>query len=245
MDVLPAIDLLGGKVVRLRQGDYDRRTVYADDPLAVADGFLQAGAKWIHVVDLDAARSGKPANTRHIADICRAAAPAGAKIQTGGGIRNLQHILNLRDAGVHRLVLGSAALKDWGWFEGLLAGDEIENEHLALGLDAREGRLAVEGWTEQSDQPAVDLARRVRGSGLGAVVFTDIAQDGMLTGVNIPAVTEMVAATDVPVVASGGVGSLDDIRLCLRAGCGGVILGKALYEGRVNLREALAAGREP
>jgi phosphoribosylformimino-5-aminoimidazole carboxamide ribotide isomerase len=240
MDLLPAIDLRGGKVVRLQRGDYDQQTIYGEEPLAQAQTFLEAAVRWIHVVDLDAARSGELTNTEHIRAICAAAEQAGATVQCGGGVRDTDRIRMLHDLGVGRLVIGSAALKNWSWFEGLLTDESIPSDRLALGLDARDGFLAAEGWTEQLDLRALDLARQVSGSGLGAIVYTDIARDGMLSGVNVEATGEMVRATDVPVVASGGVSSLDDICQCRQAGCGGAILGKALYEGRVELCEALA-----
>lgn len=240
MDILPAIDLRGGKVVRLLQGDYDRQTTYADDPASVAEGFIAAGAKWIHVVDLDAARSGERRNTDALHSICAKAAATGVKVQNGGGIRDTQRIEQLLERGVSRLVIGSAALKQWDWFEDLLNNPAVPNEKIALGLDARDGKLAAEGWTEQLEVTAVDFAGRVTGTGLGAIVYTDIARDGTLAGVNVEATADLIAATDVPVVASGGVASVDDVRRCLQAGCGGVILGKSLYEGKVALTEVLA-----
>lgn len=243
MDILPAIDLRDGKVVRLEKGDYDRQTTYGADPQAVAEQFLLDGARWIHTVDLDAARSGELTNTDSIRAICAAAGRAGAKVQNGGGVRDRSRIDLLLDAGVDRVVIGSAAMKRWDWFEALLADDSLDTARLALGLDARDGFLAAEGWTEQLDLRAVDLARRVAGSGLGAIVYTDIARDGMLAGVNLSATAEIVAATDVPVVASGGVASLGDLRHCRAIGCGGVILGKAIYEGRIQLPDALAENR--
>lgn len=241
MDILPAIDVRGGKVVRLLQGDYDRQTTYADDPAVVAEQFIAAGTKWIHVVDLDAARSGELTNTDVLRSICVKAAAAGVKVQNGGGIRDTRRIRQLLDVGVSRLVIGSAAMKQWDWFEGLLNAPAVPNECLALGLDARDGLLAAEGWTEQLEIPAVDFARRVTGTGIGAIVYTDIARDGMLQGVNLEATANLIAATDVPVIASGGVASVDDVRRCLQIGCGGVILGKSLYEGKVNLSDALRA----
>ena len=161
----------------------------------------------------------------------------GVKVQCGGGLRSTQAVL-ARLPVAARLVIGSAALKDWAWFESLLADVRIPNGSLALGLDARDGRLAAEGWTEQLALEAVDLARRVRGSGLGAIVYTDIARDGMLTGVNVAATAAIVQATDVPVIASGGVASLGDVVACRQAGCAGVIVGKAWYEGRIDLAQA-------
>ena len=241
MDVLPAIDLRGGKVVRLQQGDYDQQTTYADDPSLVARRFADAGADWIHVVDLDAARTGQITNRAEILAIRRTTR---VKIELGGGARSADTIRLMLSDLADRVVVGSAGLKDWDWFEGLLGLEAIPNERLALGLDARNGRLAIHGWTEELPDTAVDLARRVRGSGLGAIVYTDIARDGMLEGINIEATAEVLGATDVPVVASGGLGSLDDIRQCRRIGCGGVILGKALYEGRVDLADALAVASE-
>ncbi|MBN1555668.1 MAG: 1-(5-phosphoribosyl)-5-[(5-phosphoribosylamino)methylideneamino]imidazole-4-carboxamide isomerase [Phycisphaerae bacterium] len=240
MDILPAIDLREGNVVRLLQGDYDRQTTYADDPAAMAQQFIDAGAKWIHVVDLDAARSGELTNTDALRAICAKASAAGVKVQNGGGIRDTDRVERLLELGVSRLVVGSAAMKHRDWFEGLLNDPAVPNEKLALGLDARDGKLAAEGWTEQLEQTAEEFAARVNGTGLGAIVYTDIARDGMLRGVNIEATKNLIRATDVPVIASGGVASLEDIRQCSRIGCEGVILGKALYEGKVNLAEALA-----
>ncbi len=245
MDVLPAIDLRGGKVVRLLQGDYDRQTVYADDPAKVADDFIAAGAKWIHVVDLDAARSGQLSNTDALRAVCKVAAAQDVRVESGGGVRDIAAVRTLREAGVSRLVIGSAALKNWPWFESLLDDDEFPNELFALGLDARDGYVAAEGWTEQLGETAIAIAGRVTGSGLGAIVYTDIARDGMLSGVNIPATLELVSGTDVPIIASGGVRSLEDIRQCLAIGCCGVIVGKAYYEGRIDLAEALTeAGKK-
>lgn len=243
MDILPAIDLRGGKVVRLSRGDYDAQTTYSDDPVSVARQFVSAGARWVHMVDLDAARSGTFANSESIRAVAAAVAPAGAKVQCGGGLRNTEAVLAMLPV-AGRLVIGSAAMKDWPWFESLLGDPRVGAGRLALGLDARNGRLAAQGWTEQLELEAVEVARRVKGSGLGAIVYTDIARDGMLTGVNVEATAQIVAATDVPVIASGGVGSLADVEACGRAGCAGVIIGKAWYEGRVDLAAAcrLASG---
>lgn len=239
MDILPAIDLRGGKVVRLTRGDYDCQTTYSQDPAAVARQFVAAGAAWIHMVDLDAAKSGLASNTAAIAAVRSA---VGAKIELGGGARTTEAIEAMLAMGANRVVVGSAAMKNWLWFEGLLADKNMAGK-LALGLDARDGLLAAHGWTEQTDLRAVDLARRVKGSGLGAIVYTDIARDGMLAGVNIDATAELVAATDVGVIASGGVSSLDDIRQCRQIGCAGAIIGKAWYEGKIDLAQAVALAR--
>jgi len=235
MDILPAIDLRGGKVVRLARGNYARQTTYDDDPVAVARRFVAAGAEWIHMVDLDAARTGRPANT----DAVRAVADAvDARIELGGGARSTAAVESMLAGGVSRVVVGSAALEDWAWFEKLAARDDLAGR-LALGLDARSGRLAVRGWTEQLEALAVDLAARVRGWPLGAVIYTDISRDGMLGGVNVEATAEVIDATDVPVIASGGVASLDDVLRCRQIGCAGAIIGRAYYEGKIDLTRAM------
>ena len=244
MDILPSIDLLGGKVVRLSQGDYARTTTYGDDPVGVSRQFVAAGARWIHMVDLDAARSGLRANTSAVRDVCQAVAPDGVKVECGGGIRDTESVEALLAAGAARLVIGSAAMKNWSWFEGLLGAGTFAPEMFALGLDARDGCLAAEGWTEQLALTATDLAGRVRGTSLGAIVYTDIARDGMLSGTNLPATRRIVLATDVPVIASGGVASLEDVRGCGQEGCAGVIIGRAWYEGKIDLAKACEIGRK-
>ncbi|MBS3733442.1 MAG: 1-(5-phosphoribosyl)-5-[(5-phosphoribosylamino)methylideneamino]imidazole-4-carboxamide isomerase [Phycisphaerae bacterium] len=241
MELLPAIDLRDGKVVRLAQGDYDRQTTYADDPADMARRFADTGARWVHVVDLDAARDGQLANTAAVSAIRDA---VDLHIEFGGGIRDRSAIETYRDLGVDRLVVGSAAMKQWDWFQELLDDATLPGSLLALGLDARGGRLCAEGWTEPLELGPVELARRVAGSDLGAIVYTDIARDGMLTGVNVDATADVIAATDVSVIASGGVRRIDDIRRCRDAGCAGVVVGRAYYEGTLDLREALAAAGE-
>ena len=242
MYILPAIDLRGGKVVRLSQGDYDRQTTNHDDPAAVAEQFIEAGAKWIHVVDLDAARTGTPSNTAAVGAIVRAAAGR-AQVELGGGARTTETVETMLESGVARVVIGSAAMKNWPWFESLVGRADLAGR-LALGLDARGGKLAAQGWTEQLDTSAADLAARTRGWKLGAIVYTDIARDGMLEGVNIEATAEIVRATDAPVIASGGVSNLEDVRGCVGAGCAGAIIGRAWYEGKIDLAKAcvLASG---
>ena len=242
MEILPAIDLCGGKVVRLAQGDYDRQTIYHDDPVAVAKLFVQAGAKWIHVVDLDAARTGTPANAVAVRAVVQAVG-ADARVELGGGARDTAAVQRMLESGAARVVVGSAAMKDWAWFEVLVARGELAGK-LALALDARDGRLAARGWTEQLETSAADLARRARGWPLGAIVYTDIARDGMLSGVNLQATAEIIRATDVPVIASGGISSLDDVRQCARIGCAGAIIGRAWYEGKIDLAEACLAAAE-
>ncbi len=237
MDILPAIDLRDGKVVRLRRGDYDDQTTYRDDPATVAREFADCGARWTHVVDLDAARTGRPANTDAIRMIREAVE---LRMELGGGARDEASIRRMLELGAERVVVGSAAVKNWPWFERLLTETDLP-ARLAVGLDARDGRVAAEGWREQLELTATDLAARVSGSGLGAIVYTDIARDGMLSGVNVEATGRVAAATDVPVIASGGVATLDDVRRCRDAGCAGVIVGRAYYEGKIDLAAAVRA----
>ena len=240
MEVLPAIDLRDGKVVRLQQGDYDRQKVYRDDPAAVAKEMAAAGARWIHVVDLDAAKTGRRANAAAVAAIASA---ADVRIELGGGARTEADIDAMLAAGAGRVVVGSAALADWAWFQRLVRRADLAGK-LALGLDARQGRLAVHGWTERLQTSAVELARRTAGWPLGAIVFTDIARDGMLTGPNFNAVAEVIAATDVTVIASGGVAGLQDVQRCKEIGCAGVIVGRAYYEGKIDLAQACRLARQ-
>ncbi len=232
IDLYPAIDLRDGKVVRLLQGDYDQQTTYGDDPVAVARSFADAGARWIHVVDLDAARSGSPVNRPVVAAI--AAAVAGlAFVQTGGGVRTVGDAQLLADAGVARVVMGSAAVADPSL---VAAASKVVS--VAVGLDHRNGEVAVHGWTEGSGVQLSDALGWFPTA--AAFVITDIARDGMLTGPDVDGLTIAAASTTVPVIASGGVSSLADVA-ALRAvpGIAGVITGKALYEGRFTVAEAL------
>ena len=237
MELLPAIDLRGGRVVRLKQGDYGRETVYAAAPVREARAFADAGARWLHVVDLDGAKSGEPAHAETIAAICR---ETGLRVQVGGGVRSERTIDALLEAGAARVVLGTAALRDWAWFEAV-AHRPQRAERIALGLDARDGMLAVSGWREQTDTRAVDLAAAVTDWPLGAVIYTDIAADGMMGGPSLDETRAVAEATRVPVIASGGVGALDHLRALAELPIAGAIVGKALYEGAFSLAEALRA----
>lgn len=236
MKLLPAIDLRGGKVVRLLKGDYDRQTTYGDDPVAQAQAFEQAGASWLHVVDLDGARSGKPEHTAEISRICRETKLA---VEVGGGIRDDASIQQLLEAGVTRVILGTAALRNWDWFRE--AVHERFPHKLVLGLDARDGKLAVAGWEEELAKTALDVAREVSDWPLAAIVFTDIATDGTLAGPNLPATLAMAEATQVPIVASGGVGTLEHLHAIRGLPVQGAIVGRALYDGTVTIAGALAA----
>lgn len=233
IDLYPAIDLLGGRVVRLRQGDYDDETVYGDDACAVARAFADAGAPWVHVVDLDAARSGDPVNRPVVAAVVEAL-DGSAKLQTGGGVRSLTDARELAAAGVSRVVMGSAAVRDPDLVAA--ASDVVA---VAVGLDHRDGELAVHGWTEGSGQRLDQAYDRFPTA--AAFVITDIARDGMLTGPDLDGLRASVAATSVPVIASGGVSSLEDVvALSTIDGLGGIITGKALYEGRFTVGDAVS-----
>ena len=234
VELYPAIDLRAGRVVRLTQGDYAAEVVYGDDPVAVAEAFADAGAPWIHVVDLDAARSGDPVNRPVVAAVSAVVAGR-ARLQTGGGVRTVADAEVLAEAGVSRVVMGSAAVR-----EPALVADVSKVLPVAVGLDHREGELAVHGWTEGTGIRVDTVLDRYPDA--AAFVVTDIGRDGMLTGPDLDGLAAVVAASDVPVVASGGVASLADLAaLAGIDGLAGVITGKALYEGRFTVSEALVA----
>jgi phosphoribosylformimino-5-aminoimidazole carboxamide ribotide isomerase len=241
MDIFPAIDLCAGKVVRLIQGDYTRQTTYSERPAETAEVFARAGCRWLHVVDLDAAKSGRSENLDIVAEIARR---VDLRIELGGGIRNDAAVQAALEAGVTRVIIGSAALSHWDWFESLAQRADLAGK-VALSLDARAGRLAVHGWTRESSLSVIDVAKRAKGMPLAAIIYTDIHRDGMLTGPNFHSTAELITATDVPIIASGGVSGLEDVRHCRQIGCGGVIIGKAYYEGRLDLAEAIKAAQEP
>jgi phosphoribosylformimino-5-aminoimidazole carboxamide ribotide isomerase len=234
----PAIDLKGGQVVRLKRGEMDQATIYADDPAAQARRFIEAGFSWVHMVDLDGAFAGKPANAAAVRAII--AAVPGAKLQLGGGIRTMDTAEAWLAAGVSRIILGSAAVKDPDFAR---AACRAFPGRVALGIDARDGMVATEGWAETSDVSATDLARRFEDAGAAAVIYTDIARDGMLSGVNVAATAALARAVRLPVIASGGVAGVEDITALRDAAVGieGVILGRALYDGRIEPKLALAA----
>ncbi len=239
LTVIPSIDLRNGRVVRLQQGDYDRQLNYDVDPLAVAASYAAAGATWLHVVDLDGAKIGQTVQAERIGHLAVAAA-AGLRVQAGGGVRSTIDIQRLFQAGVQRVVVGTAAMENWDWF-AKLAHDPHYAGKLTLAVDARDGVIATHGWTAASTRTALDVARAVKGWPLAALLYTDVAKDGMLSGPNVDRTAELAAATDVPVIASGGVGSVDHIRACTGRGIWGVVVGRSLYEGKVDLGEAIAA----
>lgn len=237
MLVIPAIDLKDGRCVRLRQGDMAAETVYSDDARAVARRWQEQGADLIHVVDLNGAVDGKPRNLPQIEAVMKA---VGVNVQVGGGIRSIETVRQYLHAGVSRVVLGTAALTDRVFLERTCR--EFPRR-VVLGLDARHGNVAVKGWTEVSDVRAVDLLKELSGFALGAVIYTDIARDGMLSGPNISALEEIVASSPFPVIASGGISKIDDLLAVRSLGSRveGAIVGKALYDGMLDYRAAVAA----
>ena len=236
MNLFPAIDLLDGRVVRLRQGDYDDTTFYGDDPVHTAVRFVEEGATWVHMVDLDAARSGVATNRSVIAAVA-AALGGRARLQVGGGVRTADDADELAAAGVSRVVMGSAAVENPPLVEEVSRRLEV-----AVGLDHRGGTVATHGWTQSSDVALVDMLGMFPSA--SAFVITDISRDGMLAGPDIEGLTGAARTSPVPVVASGGVGTLEDLRALAHVpGLAGVIVGKALYENRFTVAEAIGALR--
>lgn len=235
MDILPAIDLQNGQCVRLLQGDYTRPIHYEADPVTVARQFHEAGAEWVHVVDLDGARHGDP---RNLDAVGRIRNETGLHIEFGGGVRSRETARAVLDAGVSRVVVGTRALEDWDWFHELVHSDEFEG-NVCLALDAREGLLALRGWTHQTDRLAVDVAERVASWPLAAIVYTDIGRDGMLLGPNLDAIRTLTDLSNIPIIASGGVTSLDDVRELSLMSLMGIVIGRALYEKTLDLAEAI------
>jgi phosphoribosylformimino-5-aminoimidazole carboxamide ribotide isomerase len=224
--------------VRLVEGDFGRETVYGDDPVEVAHRFASAGARWIHVVDLDAARTGDPVNRPVVEGIARAMADVGVRVQTGGGVRSLAAASGLLEAGVSRVIIGTAAVEN----PDLVA--EISAHwpgQVAVGLDHRDGEVRVRAWTEGGGRQVQDLIPSLVSAGASAVIVTDISRDGRLAGPDLSGLASLLAVTGAPIIASGGVGSLEDVRsLAGLPGLLGVIAGKALYEGRLDVAEAVA-----
>jgi phosphoribosylformimino-5-aminoimidazole carboxamide ribotide isomerase len=237
MLIYPAIDIRDGRCVRLVQGDYSRETVFADDPVAVARRWVEQGADRLHLVDLDGAKAGYPVNGPVVQRIVES---VNVPCQLGGGIRSGDHLGEVLAWGVRWAVLGTRALQDPAWVR---SAAEQHPGRIVLGLDARDGLVATDGWLNTSRVKAADLAKQVEDAPLFAVVYTDIARDGMMSGPNTGALAEMRAATRLPVIASGGVSSLEQVRRLAEAGTFGCIVGRALYEGAFSLPEALALVR--
>lgn len=235
MQIYPAIDIRGGKCVRLRQGDYEQETVFGDDPAAMARRWIEQGASALHIVDLDGAKEGKPLNGPSVLAIIKA---CGVPCQLGGGMRTQEHIAAALAWGVARVVVGTKALQSPEWLEQMSHTFPFQ---ILLGIDARDGRVATQGWLEVSDVGALELAKRLEHLPLAGLVYTDISRDGMMQGANVPAMAEMVKATRLPVIASGGITTVNDIMQLTSAGVSGCIVGRALYEGRLSLKDILQA----
>lgn len=237
MQIWPAIDLRGGKCVRLQQGDYDRETVFGDDPAEVAKRWVDEGAQQLHLVDLDGAREGETANGEAVAAILSA---VGVPCELGGGIRDEETIRRWLDAGISRLVIGTRAPADPAWFREVCRRFP---GRLTLGIDARDGKVATHGWRETSGMEAKKLAGWFDSEPLAAIIYTDIARDGMMSGPNFEAIAMLQAAVRVPVIASGGVTTAEDVRRLAAMGVAGCIIGRSLYEGKLTLAEAIRAAQ--
>jgi len=247
LDLYPAIDLRAGRCVRLIEGDFERETAYGDDPSAVAASFVAAGVRWIHVVDLDAARTGAPLNRPAVAGIVSVAARAGVRVQAGGGVRSLQDASALLDAGVARVVVGTAAIEHPDLLRHINARWPGQ---VAVGLDHRGGEVRTRGWTEGTGRQVADLVPDVLAAGAAVVIVTDIARDGRLIGPDLEGLSELLARTGAPIIASGGVRDIDDVRALSAVGgaagpgLAGVIAGKAIYEGRLDVTAAVVSLNE-
>jgi phosphoribosylformimino-5-aminoimidazole carboxamide ribotide isomerase len=238
VQILPAIDLRGGQCVRLRQGDYAQETVFGADPAAMAKRWVDEGATFLHLVDLDGAREGRPVNTESVRRIVEAAR---VPCQLGGGMRTEEHIQQALDVGVTRVVVGTKAITDPAWLEKVcrrFAGK------IVLGIDAKSGRVATEGWLQVSEMSPLDLARRCESWSLAALVYTDISRDGMMQGPNLETMRTLAEGVAIPLIASGGVTTIDDVRRLAKLKLAGCIIGRAIYEGTIDLAQAIAASHE-
>jgi len=235
MQIYPAIDLRDGKCVRLKQGDYAQETVFGADPAAMAERWVSEGATYLHLVDLDGAKEGRPTNGRSVRAIVKA---AGVPCQLGGGLRTEEDIKQALSWGVTRVILGTKALESPKWLAQMT---QQFPGRIVLGIDAKDGKVAAQGWLDVSDVGAIDLAKKCGKPPLSAIIYTDISRDGMMQGANIAAMAEMAAAVALPVIASGGVTTLDDVQRLNDAGLAGCIIGRALYEGQLSLQEVVEA----
>lgn len=238
MIIYPAIDIKDGKCVRLVQGLFTDVTVYSDNPVEMAVKFEQDGARYLHTVDLDGARMGEPKNMDIVGEI---AAKLKIPVQLGGGVRNLEALEGALQKGISRVILGTSAVSDTGFVKKAL---QIYKDRIAIGIDAKDGRVAIEGWEKTSDFTAVSFARQMQHLGAQTIIYTDISRDGMLAGPNLKAMEEMVRALDVAVIASGGVKGVEDIKNLKNVGVAGAIVGKALYTGNIDLKEAIELARK-
>jgi len=238
MYIIPAIDLIEGKCVRLIQGEYDSQITYQKDPIEQANQFASDGAKWLHIVDLDGAKLGKPVNTATIAQIAKLGR---LNIEVGGGIRQEDSIKQLLDIGIQRVIIGTKAVSDFEWFAAMA---EKYSGKIALGLDARGSKLATDGWTKEDQQTVLEFAIKAAKLPLAAIIYTDITKDGMMAGPNLERTKQIADSVDIPVIASGGVNSIEDIKKLAQSGnIEAAIIGRALYEGTLKLSDAIKAAK--
>jgi len=238
MYIIPAIDLRDGKCVRLIQGQYDRQINYGNDPVEQARAFSSAGAQWLHIVDLDGAKIGKPVNIETISAIAELGI---LNIEIGGGLRDETSIKQLLDMGAKRVIIGTKAVSNFGWFSEMA---EKFSGKIALGLDAKGSKVATHGWTQDSSQTVLEFAAEAAKLPLAAIIYTDISKDGMMTGPNFERTKALVEAVDVPVIASGGVNTVEDIRKLVEFNPEAAIIGRSLYEGTLKLPDAIEAARQ-
>jgi phosphoribosylformimino-5-aminoimidazole carboxamide ribotide isomerase len=235
--LLPAIDLLDGKAVRLAGGRREAATIYSEEPWSLAEGFARAGANWIHVVDLDGAFAGRPAQRELVARIIETARAHGSTVEVGGGVRDADAVEHLFELGAQRVVVGTLAVRAPDVVSRLC---RAHPERIVIAIDARDGMVAVEGWQETSTVPAADLARRAEHWGAGALLYTDVARDGLQTGPAVEATAALQAEVSIPVIASGGIATLGDLDRLRDAGVRAAVVGRAIYEGNFTVEEALA-----
>ena len=237
MNIFPAIDLYGGMAVRLRKGDYDRMTVYSDDPASVAEDFRKKGAECIHLVDLEGAKSGETPNFETVCDILK----VGLFSEIGGGIRSLATAEKYLSAGASRVILGTAAVND---LDFLTEAVRLFGERIAVGADVKDGFIAVKGWLESSELSLWDFSRRMQDLGVKTLICTDISRDGEMRGANLELYRRLTSELDMEIIASGGVTGLDEIKKLRDCGAAGAIIGKAYYEGLISLEDAISAARD-
>ncbi|MGE4286447.1 MAG: 1-(5-phosphoribosyl)-5-[(5-phosphoribosylamino)methylideneamino]imidazole-4-carboxamide isomerase [Phycisphaerae bacterium] len=236
MDILPAIDLIDGKCVRLVQGDYSKQINYNDDPRKQAKCFIKDGAGWVHVIDLEGAKAGMPVNLEAVKQITELGK---IKVEFGGGVRDEDSIKMLLDVGVTRIIIGTRAVKEFDWFTDMA---QKYPQKLVLGLDARGDKIATHGWLENSSCELIDFARMAANLPINAIIYTDISKDGMLEGPNLERTEALVQSVDVPIVAAGGITTVDDITKLGQVSVAGAVIGRALYDGTIALKDALLAG---
>ena len=235
MYIIPAIDLIGGHCVRLIQGQYDKKINYESDPVKQAQDFINEGAQWLHIVDLEGAKAGKPVNTKAISSI---ATIGKLKIEVGGGLRTEDSIKHLLDIGVTRAIIGTKAITDFAWLSKMA---EKFPGRIVLGLDARGSKVATEGWLEDSSESLLEFAKKAATLPLAAIIYTDITKDGMMAGPNLERTKALVEAVETPVIASGGVTTVEDIKKTVQTGAAAAIVGRSLYEGTLKLSDAIKA----